>query len=138
MDKSVKHFVRRILAINLLLLALVLAVVTGAARHVYNSARDQALNQARARQTLLAEQTAHGHLLPADGELELAIAPSQVTDEAIYQRANLPQHPLVASGYLSVGCMPCSSRTAPDEDTRAGRWRGRAKTECGIHTNKTS
>ena len=56
--------------------------------------------------------------------------------EAIYQRANLPQHPLVASGYLSVGCMPCSSRTAPGEDARAGRWRGRAKTECGIHTTK--
>jgi phosphoadenosine phosphosulfate reductase len=58
--------------------------------------------------------------------------------EAIFQRANLPQHPLVASGYRSVGCMPCSSRTAIDEDARAGRWRGRAKTECGIHTNKTS
>ena len=58
--------------------------------------------------------------------------------EAIYQRANLPRHPLVASGYLSVGCMPCSSRTAPDEDARAGRWRGRAKTECGIHTSQTS
>jgi phosphoadenosine phosphosulfate reductase len=58
--------------------------------------------------------------------------------EAIYQRADLPQHPLVASGYLSVGCMPCSSRTAPDEDVRAGRWRGRAKTECGIHTSQTS
>jgi phosphoadenosine phosphosulfate reductase len=58
--------------------------------------------------------------------------------EAIYRRANLPQHPLVASGYLSVGCMPCSSRTAPDEDARAGRWRGLAKTECGIHTTKTS
>jgi len=58
--------------------------------------------------------------------------------EAIYRRANLPQHPLVASGYRSVGCMPCSSRTAADEDARAGRWRGRAKTECGIHTNKTS
>jgi phosphoadenosine phosphosulfate reductase len=58
--------------------------------------------------------------------------------EAIYRRADLPQHPLMASGYLSVGCMPCSSRTAPGEDARAGRWRGRAKTECGIHTNKTS
>jgi phosphoadenosine phosphosulfate reductase len=58
--------------------------------------------------------------------------------EAIYRLAKLPQHPLVASGYLSVGCMPCSSRTAPDEDERAGRWRGRAKTECGIHTTKTS
>jgi phosphoadenosine phosphosulfate reductase len=58
--------------------------------------------------------------------------------EAIYTRAKLPPHPLAASGYLSVGCMPCSSRTSPDEDARAGRWRGRAKTECGIHTVKTS
>jgi phosphoadenosine phosphosulfate reductase len=58
--------------------------------------------------------------------------------EAIYKLAKLPPHPLVASGYLSVGCMPCSSRTAPGEDSRAGRWRGRAKTECGIHTMKTS
>ncbi|MEH2531480.1 phosphoadenosine phosphosulfate reductase [Bradyrhizobium sp. AZCC 1588] len=58
--------------------------------------------------------------------------------EAIYKLTKLPPHPLVASGYLSVGCMPCSSRTAPDEDARAGRWRGRPKTECGIHTTKTS
>jgi phosphoadenosine phosphosulfate reductase len=57
---------------------------------------------------------------------------------AIYRLADLPPHPLLASGYLSVGCMPCSSRTSPDEDARAGRWRGRAKTECGIHTIKTS
>lgn len=58
--------------------------------------------------------------------------------QAIYKLAKLPAHPLVASGYLSVGCMPCSSRTLPDEDARAGRWRGRAKTECGIHTMKAS
>jgi phosphoadenosine phosphosulfate reductase len=58
--------------------------------------------------------------------------------EAIYQQAKLPPHPLAASGYLSVGCMPCTSRTSPDEDARAGRWRGRPKTECGIHTVKTS
>ena len=58
--------------------------------------------------------------------------------EAIYARAKLPPHPLVASGFLSLGCMPCTSRTSPDEDARAGRWRGRAKTECGIHTVKTS
>jgi len=58
--------------------------------------------------------------------------------EAIYALAKLPPHPLAASGFLSVGCMPCTSRTAPDEDARAGRWRGRAKTECGIHTVKTS
>src|SRR5437588_2991844 len=58
--------------------------------------------------------------------------------EAIYSNAKLPPHPLVASGYLSVGCMPCTSRTSPDEDARAGRWRGRPKTECGIHTTKTA
>ena len=58
--------------------------------------------------------------------------------EAIFKLSKLPPHPLVASGYLSVGCMPCSSRAAPDEDARAGRWRGRPKTECGIHTMKTS
>jgi phosphoadenosine phosphosulfate reductase len=58
--------------------------------------------------------------------------------EAIYSLAKLPQHPLVASGFLSVGCMPCTSRTSPDEDARAGRWRGRPKTECGIHTVKTA
>jgi phosphoadenosine phosphosulfate reductase len=58
--------------------------------------------------------------------------------EAIYALAKLPAHPLVTSGYLSVGCMPCTSRTSADEDARAGRWRGRTKTECGIHTVKTS
>jgi phosphoadenosine phosphosulfate reductase len=57
--------------------------------------------------------------------------------EAIFASAKLPAHPLSAMGYLSVGCMPCTSRTSPDEDARAGRWRGRAKTECGIHTAKT-
>jgi phosphoadenosine phosphosulfate reductase len=57
--------------------------------------------------------------------------------EAIYAQAKLPPHPLQASGYLSVGCMPCTSRTSPDEDARAGRWRGRAKTECGIHIVRT-
>lgn len=58
--------------------------------------------------------------------------------EAIFASAKLPRHPMVVSGFLSVGCMPCTSRTAEDEDSRAGRWRGRAKTECGIHTMKIS
>jgi phosphoadenosine phosphosulfate reductase len=58
--------------------------------------------------------------------------------EAIYREANLPPHPLAANGYLSVGCMPCTGRTSPDEDTRAGRWRGRPKTECGIHAAPAS
>jgi len=58
--------------------------------------------------------------------------------EAIFTRAKLPRHPLAASGFRSVGCMPCTSRTTEGEDERAGRWRGRAKTECGIHTMKIS
>ncbi|MGJ4926917.1 phosphoadenylyl-sulfate reductase [Bradyrhizobium sp. HKCCYLS2038] len=57
---------------------------------------------------------------------------------AIYRSANLPQHPLVASGFRSIGCMPCTSRSDTGEGERAGRWRGRGKTECGIHTVATS
>ena len=45
----------------------------------------------------------------------------------------LPRHPLVAKGFTSIGCAPCTTRTAAGEDMRAGRWRGFAKQECGIH-----
>ncbi|HBD91109.1 MAG TPA: phosphoadenylyl-sulfate reductase [Gemmobacter sp.] len=45
----------------------------------------------------------------------------------------LPRHPLVAKGYPSIGCAPCTSPVKPGEDPRAGRWRGQQKTECGIH-----
>ncbi|GLK82396.1 phosphoadenylyl-sulfate reductase [Ancylobacter defluvii] len=54
--------------------------------------------------------------------------------EAAHKRFALPPHPLEAKGFPSVGCLPCTSRVAAGEDARAGRWRGRAKTECGIHT----
>ncbi|MDB5172475.1 MAG: putative phosphoserine phosphatase RsbU like protein, partial [Phycisphaerales bacterium] len=60
MEQSLKRFVRRILLLHLLLLALLLAVVVSASRHVYNSARTQALGQAEERQNLLAGQTAEG------------------------------------------------------------------------------
>lgn len=46
---------------------------------------------------------------------------------------DLPPHPLVAQGYPSIGCWPCTHPVAAGEDLRAGRWRGAAKTECGIH-----
>lgn len=46
---------------------------------------------------------------------------------------DLPPHPLVAKGYPSIGCQPCTSKVKPGEDARAGRWRGLDKTECGIH-----
>jgi phosphoadenosine phosphosulfate reductase len=58
--------------------------------------------------------------------------------EAIYRTADLPPHPLVANGFRSVGCMPCTSRADANEEARAGRWRGRPKSECGIHTTVTA
>jgi phosphoadenosine phosphosulfate reductase len=57
---------------------------------------------------------------------------------ALYASAKLPPHPLLASGFTSIGCMPCTTRTKPGEDARAGRWRDRGKTECGIHVAKVS
>jgi phosphoadenosine phosphosulfate reductase len=58
-------------------------------------------------------------------------SPAQI--EAVFAIRNLPRHPMVADGYLSIGCMTCTDRVRPGEDPRAGRWRGRAKTECGVH-----
>ncbi len=46
---------------------------------------------------------------------------------------DLPPHPLVETGFSSIGCWPCTAPTAPGDDARAGRWRGLVKTECGIH-----
>jgi phosphoadenosine phosphosulfate reductase len=58
------------------------------------------------------------------------------------KRHDLPSHSLVAQGYPSIGCIPCTSKVRPGEDPRTGRWRGQAKLECGIHTkplmNETS
>ena len=48
---------------------------------------------------------------------------------------DLPPHPMVADGYPSIGCIPCTSRVVEGEDGRAGRWRGKAKVECGIHVS---
>jgi phosphoadenosine phosphosulfate reductase len=56
--------------------------------------------------------------------------------KALYASAKIPQHPLLAQGFTSIGCMPCTTRTRAGEDARAGRWRDRGKTECGIHVAK--
>ncbi len=57
-----------------------------------------------------------------------------VSDITAYMDAHdLPRHPLVAQGFRSIGCAPCTSQTKPGEDPRAGRWRDAEKTECGIH-----
>ena len=70
-----------------------------------------------------------------DGRIKInPLASWQKQDlDGYFERHRLPRHPLEADGFLSIGCMPCTDRVAPGEDARAGRWRGREKTECGIH-----
>lgn len=55
--------------------------------------------------------------------------------DAYFTATGLPAHPLVAQGYPSIGCSPCTSMVAPGEDSRSGRWKGWDKTECGIHVD---
>lgn len=51
-----------------------------------------------------------------------------------YITANqIPYNPLHDVGYRSIGCIPCTRPTRPDEEERAGRWAGSDKLECGIH-----
>jgi phosphoadenosine phosphosulfate reductase len=46
---------------------------------------------------------------------------------------DIPSNPLHEVGYRSIGCIPCTRPTRPDEEERAGRWAGSDKLECGIH-----
>ena len=48
---------------------------------------------------------------------------------------NLPSHPLLEKGYRSIGCSPCTVAIGVNDDERAGRWSGRSKIECGLHTD---
>lgn len=54
--------------------------------------------------------------------------------EAHFMRRNLPRHPLVAQNYRSIGCWPCTRPVESGQPVRAGRWAGKGKSECGIHT----
>jgi len=67
----------------------------------------------------------------------LAGWPPEAVGEYI-ARCTLPVHPLVAKGYRSIGCRPCTTPVEPGEDPRAGRWRAADKTECGIHERNRS
>ena len=73
----------------------------------------------------------------AEGEARIKINPLahfSREDVADYITNNrLPRHPLVKKGFQSLGCAPCTTRVGEGEDSRAGRWRGFEKDECGIH-----
>lgn len=53
--------------------------------------------------------------------------------DAYIAEHQLPAHPLVAQGFPSIGCWPCTQPAEDGEDARAGRWKGLDKSECGIH-----
>jgi phosphoadenosine phosphosulfate reductase len=56
------------------------------------------------------------------------------SDIAAYMKDHaLRENPLVAYGYLSIGCFPCTKPVKAGEDPRSGRWAGQGKVECGIH-----
>lgn len=75
------------------------------------------------------------HFEAADGRVKVNPLAFWTKDDVLdyKERTGLPDHPLVAEGFASIGCMPCTDRITEGEDERAGRWRGQTKTECGIH-----
>ncbi len=75
----------------------------------------------------------------AEGRLKVNPLASWSPDDigTYFAEHDLPRHPLVAEGYPSIGCAPCTSRVRPGEDPRAGRWRGWDKVECGLHDSVT-
>jgi phosphoadenosine phosphosulfate reductase len=76
------------------------------------------------------------HLDAARGKVKVnPIAGWRQADvDAYVARWKVPVNPLLRRGYGSVGCWPCTRRTGPGEDPRAGRWPLFDKTECGLHT----
>jgi phosphoadenylyl-sulfate reductase (thioredoxin) len=53
------------------------------------------------------------------------------------RKHDVPYNPLHDQGYPSIGCAPCTSPVLAGEDARAGRWRGKQKTECGLHNRNS-
>lgn len=48
-------------------------------------------------------------------------------------RNDVPYNPLHDKNYPSIGCRPCTAPIGTGEGERSGRWRGKTKTECGLH-----
>lgn len=59
---------------------------------------------------------------------------TKVDIQSYMEENDLPKHPLYEKGYRSVGCAPCTIAIGINDDERAGRWAGRGKIECGLHT----
>jgi len=73
----------------------------------------------------------------AEGDIRIKVNPlahwgRDDIDEYMVEN-RLPRRPLVAKGFASIGCAPCTTAVKPGENPRAGRWRNTEKVECGIH-----
>jgi phosphoadenosine phosphosulfate reductase len=81
---------------------------------------------------------AHAQILELEEDGLLKVNPLlnwTKSDILAYRTAHqLPAHPLFERGFRRVGCAPCTMAVGIDDDDRAGRWPGRGKTECGLHT----
>jgi phosphoadenosine phosphosulfate reductase len=59
------------------------------------------------------------------------------TDEEIQdyiEANNVLVNPLVFDGYPSIGCAPCTAKPIEGAAPRSGRWQGKGKVECGLHS----
>lgn len=87
---------------------------------------DQAASRADARVVELLDQARY--------RIHPMLAWSERQVQQYIHKHHLPEHPLSKLGYLSIGCAPCTSLPLAGGNARSGRWAGRVKTECGLHT----
>lgn len=82
---------------------------------------------------------AHAKIFELQGNGLLKINPllnwTKADVQSYMEEHELPNHPLYEKGYKSVGCAPCTIAIDVNDDERAGRWSGRGKVECGLHTD---
>ena len=81
---------------------------------------------------------AHARILELQPDGLLKVNPllnwTKADVEFYIKEHHLPVHPMLTKGYRSIGCAPCTLAIGLNEDERSGRWVGRGKTECGLHT----
>ena len=101
------------------------------------SGYDASLTGRKAFQSSTRAQLPRFEIDTTDAQGRLKINPlidwDQARIDAYFAEHDLPRHPLVAEGYPSIGCAPCTHQVAAGDDPRSGRWKGWDKTECGIH-----
>ena len=76
----------------------------------------------------------------SDGKIKINplanLSKAELDDYAVEHE--LPAHPLVAQGFPSIGCWPCTKPVEEGGDIRSGRWAGQDKSECGIHVERAT